>query len=443
MSHRSGTPKKSVNFLIAAISLCSASSALASGFQLFEQNASGLGSFHSGGAALADDASTAFYNPAGLTRIHKTELASSALAIFTRAQFSGSGLRSTDISNSPITQFSESGSTSIKAQKTVPAVQMATPISNRTVIGLDISVPFGLATSWDDGSLVRYQGTESAIQTVNISPNIGYRVNNHWSIGGGVDIQRLDAEINMIGGVMNNANADTVSTNELNGFGYGWHFGMLYDVSYATRIGFHHRSRVKHEADGRSQLKDGALADLNTSGGIPNTQTATIKLTLPDTTTLSVFHEMDHTWDLMGSVYFTRWSVIDELKLENAAAPGEKDGLTMALPTNYHDTFSFNIGTNYHPTSKWQLSAGVGYDQSPVDNKHREIRLPDNDRIAVAVGYRYNLSRHLRMDAALAHIMLKDAKIDNTVQSGHQLAQLSGTAKGSADIFGLQMTWTM
>ena len=41
----------------------------ASGFALMEQNASGLGNAYSGQAAAAEDASTIFYNPAGMTRL--------------------------------------------------------------------------------------------------------------------------------------------------------------------------------------------------------------------------------------------------------------------------------------------------------------------------------------------------------------------------------------
>src|SRR5262249_39266305 len=44
-------------------------SARATGFQLFEQNASGLGNAYAGQAAAAEDASAIYFNPAGLTRL--------------------------------------------------------------------------------------------------------------------------------------------------------------------------------------------------------------------------------------------------------------------------------------------------------------------------------------------------------------------------------------
>ncbi len=44
-------------------------SVAASGFALIEQSASGLGNAYAGGAAVAEDASTIFFNPAGMSRL--------------------------------------------------------------------------------------------------------------------------------------------------------------------------------------------------------------------------------------------------------------------------------------------------------------------------------------------------------------------------------------
>ena len=39
----------------------------AAGFALIEQNASGMGNAYAGGSAIAEDASTIYFNPAGMT----------------------------------------------------------------------------------------------------------------------------------------------------------------------------------------------------------------------------------------------------------------------------------------------------------------------------------------------------------------------------------------
>ena len=55
--------------LALAAALVEGSSAYAGGFQLMEQNASGLGNAYAGQGASAQDASTIFFNPAGMTEL--------------------------------------------------------------------------------------------------------------------------------------------------------------------------------------------------------------------------------------------------------------------------------------------------------------------------------------------------------------------------------------
>ena len=47
--------------------------ASAAGFQLLEQNASGIGNAYAGSAAVAENASTIYFNPAGMTQLKDRE----------------------------------------------------------------------------------------------------------------------------------------------------------------------------------------------------------------------------------------------------------------------------------------------------------------------------------------------------------------------------------
>ncbi len=60
----------------------SADSALASGFAITEKSVKGLGNAFAGAAAVAEDASTIFFNPAGMTRLtgHQVQAAANILA---------------------------------------------------------------------------------------------------------------------------------------------------------------------------------------------------------------------------------------------------------------------------------------------------------------------------------------------------------------------------
>ena len=69
--HKSLTPR----LIPALIALAFAGSASAAGFQLLgEQSASGIGNAGAGSAAVADNAGTIFYNPAGMTQLQRFEV---------------------------------------------------------------------------------------------------------------------------------------------------------------------------------------------------------------------------------------------------------------------------------------------------------------------------------------------------------------------------------
>src|SRR5471032_1991757 len=76
--------------VVAAVAGWSAG-ASASGFQLIEQNASGLGNAYAGQAAAAENASTIFYNPAGMTRLPGKQISGTISLIQPSANFTNDG----------------------------------------------------------------------------------------------------------------------------------------------------------------------------------------------------------------------------------------------------------------------------------------------------------------------------------------------------------------
>ena len=58
--------------------------AQAAGFQLIEQSASGMGNAFAGGAAVAEDASTIYFNPAGMTYINGTQAVGTLICMLTQ-----------------------------------------------------------------------------------------------------------------------------------------------------------------------------------------------------------------------------------------------------------------------------------------------------------------------------------------------------------------------
>src|SRR5438270_391090 len=81
---------KRLFFLMGTIgSISVMNTVFAAGFQLWEQDGASIGNYHAGRAAIAADASTAYYNPAGLVRLPKQQLVLSPDIITTDFLFDG------------------------------------------------------------------------------------------------------------------------------------------------------------------------------------------------------------------------------------------------------------------------------------------------------------------------------------------------------------------
>src|SRR5712692_10258184 len=66
---RSGMKKAALSLAVAGAFAGISAPASAAFFQIQENSASGIGNAFAGGAAIAEDASTVWYNPAGMTRL--------------------------------------------------------------------------------------------------------------------------------------------------------------------------------------------------------------------------------------------------------------------------------------------------------------------------------------------------------------------------------------
>src|SRR5687767_3061758 len=123
----------------------------ASGFALLEQSASRLGTAFAGTAAAADDATTVFFNPAGMIRLEGRQLAAGL----------ASGIEITS-------EFRNTGSTAAFGQQSggtggdagdwnfVPGAYLALPLTDSLTFGLGVNAPFGLKLVYEDGWVGRF-----------------------------------------------------------------------------------------------------------------------------------------------------------------------------------------------------------------------------------------------------------------------------------------------
>jgi long-chain fatty acid transport protein len=415
--------------------------ALASGYQLWEQDGGSIGNYHAGRAAIAEDASTAFYNPAGLVRIPNQQLVVAIDPITTDFLFDGTIDVSTFTppNTAPIPTKSQGGTFNL-----VPSLNYAAPITNNLVFGLSVVAPFGLKTDYGDSTVARYSATLTSLRVIDFSPSLGIAFNDKFSFGAGLDVEHAFAQFGLDAGIFAPGAFDTTSQNKGSVTALGFHAGVLYQFSPETRVGLNYQSKVTlHLRHGDSDFEGPIANDFD--GGRQSNNNLRTDLPLPAVTSLSIFHSFNPTWDVMATVSYTQWSVFDELILENVSgidAEGDaSNDITVVIPQNYRDTWNYAVGTNYHMNEQWFFRTGIGYDETPSNNNDRNLQLPDLNRFVLAVGAHFQATKALAFDVGWTHFFQGTTDIDVSQQFGAQETVTDGKVKASADVYGLQVLW--
>lgn len=415
--------------------------ASASGFALIEQSASGQGNAYAGAAATAEDASTIYFNPAGLTALPQGKQVVVALhAIHPSAKLQNNG----SLSAAGIVTFTHSGlGGDAGSLSWVPNGYLAMSLGPKWSIGIGLNAPFGLKTEYDDGWIGRFQGIKSELKTININPTVAYKASDKLSLGFGLDYQRIEATLTKAVNytaivAAQNAGAAVAAgnvegRNELTGDddGWGYNLGLTYDLSERTRLGLAYRSTVKyhltgtHTATHPTTVSGAANTIINTNPGTLN-QNISVDIEVPDTFSMSTAHKLNDKWDVLGDLSWTGWSSIQEIRIKFTEAGAADDVTTWKLK----DTWRLSLGANYRHADDLKFRFGVAYDQSPVPDPYRTVRLPDSDRTWLSVGMQYKPSKQSAIDVGFSYLWVKDPSINN---NGEVSANARGLVKGSYD----------
>ena len=451
---------KLIRFVVSCFIMSGSSQTIAAGFAIIEQSASGLGNAFAGGAAVAQDATTIFFNPAGLRRLESRQLVVAGHIIAPQANFSNTS--TTDLLGNPVATGGNGGN----AGKTVfvPNFYYATPFNQQISLGIGINAPFGLRTKYDSDWIGRYQAIESDLTTVNINPSLAWQAGERLALGFGINAQyakatltrALDTGSGCVGTLISTGLPDatavsTCATNfglspqqndglaDITGDDWSWGFnlGLLYELNDSSRLGFAYRSRIKHSLKGD--------ADFTIPGGFSNFLAfvgsgsfidtgATAALDLPETASLSLYHDINANWSVMADATYTRWSRFEELRIKFAS--GQNDSAT---PEQWNNVWRFSLGANYRIDKNLTLRAGLALDQEPIPNDAlRTPRIPGHDRTWLALGARFTTSEQMDLDIGYAHLQVSDTHINHSNASA---GTIIGDYNSSVDIFSAQLNY--
>jgi len=404
-----------------AVLATAGSGALASGFQLMEQSASSLGVAHAGAAAAAQDASTAFWNPAAMSLLP--------------------GVQGAAVLNyiAPTTKFKDGGSTlgflgdggdDGAENAWLPALYATWMLSPEWSVGLALNVPFGLETKWDTPWAGQLFAVRSKIETFNINPTLSFKVNDMVSLGAGLSYQKMKAELTSAVGVAPQG-PQPIGKVEGDDWDMGWNIGALIDFQQGTRVGLTYRSSIDYTLSGGGFTVNGA-----NPFPPPYSNAVTADVELPDTFSIAVSHQFTPDTRVLADWSWTGWDSIQNLTIVDAATGGSI--FSTNQPLKFDNSWRAGLGVEHQLNPSWLLRAGVAYDQTPVQDEYRTPRLPDEDRTWLALGFRYQPEQNAPwwIDVGYTHIWVDDAE-SNLLSP----VALLGTYEADIDIIAAQISF--
>lgn len=421
----------------------------AAGFALTEKSGSSIGNAFAGAGTAAEDASTILSNPAGLSRIRGTQLVVAGYAINSSIDFHdhdsrtmiGAGI------GDPLLSGGSGGDAGGLAF--VPNLYLAADVNDDVKIGLGVYSPFGLKTEYDKRWVGRYEAIKSDLKNININPALSLRVSDSLSVGFGLNAQYIGAELSNavdFGSICTMAGVGSCAVPQardgylaLKGkdWSWGYNLGMLLEPVPGTRLGLAYRSKVSHHLKGDAEFSNVPI-ELAGMHGLAN---GPIKadITLPETALISVLHQLNDRWSIMGDVLWTRWSQFEELRVER------NDGTLLGQTAeHWHNTRRYALGATYLYSDVWKLRFGVAYDESPVPEMYRTPRIPDQNRWVLGVGANFKASASDSLDIGYLHVFLKDASLNlnhPVVPAQPAITQsLAGGYDSGVDVLSLQYT---
>ncbi|PVZ55331.1 Long-chain fatty acid transport protein [Pseudomonas sp. B1(2018)] len=417
-----------IRFTGAAVILSVSTSASANGIALNEQSASSAGTAYAGRSSSALDASTIFGNPAGLTKLKRTEISGGAAVVSVSDDISDAQ------SSAPGTNKGDSVPLGV-----VPFAYMSTPLDDRFSIGLGLYAPSGLINDYESSFQGRYHGSYSTTKEITLQPTVAWRINDSLSIGGGPTINRFNAKLqnDLATGALNNGE-DTRVTIKGDDTALGYNVGLLVDFTEATRWGINYHSKVDYELKGHTEIS-GSPSVVPLDGNYDNK----IDLTMPESVDTSITHHFNSRWTGYLGTTWKRWSRIKKVEAVNSGLTplGQAAGLgSVTEEMNWRDTWSTAVGASWQWNQQWLLRAGYAYDPSPIRNADRSVRVPVGNRQAVTLGGAYSPSPDLTIDFAYGYLWDSKVSVKQSNDSGLQ-PQYSANYRNSANGISVQATY--
>ncbi len=378
---------------LAAILQVATSPAAAGGLLLYEFGTAEVGLAAAGYASRAQDASTAFTNPAGMTRLEGTQVLAGGQLIWLNNRFSvgdgtSAGLGAND------------GGRAIGWNGYVPGAGtfVTHRLSPDLSLGFSVAGNFGSVIDYDDAWVGRYRVQQATLLGVQFVPSIAYRVNDKLSIGAGLNaVYGIFDQKVAINNVLPSLADGRLELDDKT-WGFGGNVGLLYEFSPSTRVGLTWTSQVDLDFNSSARFSGlgPALSALLASRGLLDAG-VDLGTKIPQQVMASVASRIDERWTVLGNVGWQQWSKFGQVEvgIDDTLNPV---ALTTSLP--FQDTWHVAVGAQYRLTDPWTLNMGIAYDSGFQERGSVTPLLPVNAAWRFGVGGEQQVSKSAKWGVA-------------------------------------------
>jgi len=357
----------------------------ASGLELYETGAPDLGTASAGRAAMAEDASTAASNPAGMTLLDRSQLMVAGGVLLPMTNF--------NVGSHTTTSGGGGGNAGVLFP--LGAFFYTYKISDRLRLGAASYSDFGLSANYGSQWVGRYYVNRESLISSKINPSIAYALTDWLSIGAGfsLEVARLTfkSQVNNLLPRVGDGSLTFESWDEA----FGGNVGALLTPLPKLRIGLTYQSPYFFKFGFRPffrNLGPGLAAVGKRIGG----SYINIPVEQPQQMMMSLLYRVLPQWSLMGNVGWQNWSAFGEFPVGISAV----NQRTIEANLHFSDTCQISIGQQYRFGEKWLWSAGFAYDSSPVSQTNRSVILPIDRQLRYGTGIQYEINRDLTAGAA-------------------------------------------
>lgn len=458
--------QKFLPLIVAAALSAMSASALASGYRFGSQSVDAQGTADANGAE-ANDASTIFSNPAGMSRLEGTQINAGLTVVVPHSTYNDTG--STRFTKTPTggTAADEYAPNAVAA----PSLYLSKKINAQWVAGFGMFVPYGAKLDYGSTWNGRYALSNIKLESIALNPSVSFKLNEQHAFGFGITAEHMKAELSQavdvpgsVAALTGTANGaalikqivalggnpaalaavkDGRGANDGKDWGYGFNLGYLFTLDESTRFGIAYRSSIAHSLKGdtvwdfSNSTTDPIVNKVLAASSHRVNSAALVKLRTPETLSVNVFRQIDAKWAAMADVTWTRTSRLTNLNIE---FPGTAEGAEV-IRQNWKNTTRVSLGGSYKYSDLLTLRGGVAYDQAPVaSDELRHPALPDSDRTQLSFGAAYKLSPRSTIDLAYSYLAFKDARSNYSNNCNPLLTTCTGNGETTRGLYQTHMS---